>query len=78
MLYFNVTMTDTFCGEANFAWVDRKELTMPADATTKAIAAAAKKLCRITGKVTVEDYGDPIELHPHGQNIVIFIEPVYL
>lgn len=70
----NIEVTDTFNGDANYAWVRRATLEVPDLLSRYASVRRAKAAVGWTGKrcVTV-DYGDMIELRPHGECLVCFI-----
>ena len=72
---YNIEVTDTFGGEANYCWVKR--------GTTKArsrrgLIAAAKRLAGWNGwcRVNVEYYGDALTIRPtqsSGVNQIAFV-----
>ena len=70
---FNLEVTDTFGGEANYAWVKRVEFAVPAD-KRRAIVRKAKALAGWTNwKCDVCDMGDMIEIRPRGACMVAFV-----
>lgn len=75
MSRWDVTLTDTFGGEANFAWA-RRFIVHPKrdDATT--VMRAARKAAGLTGMrgLTV-DYGDEITFEPRGQCVILIAVP---
>lgn len=74
MTTYNVEVTDTFGHEANYAWVKRFTLEAPDTISRYALARRAKALVGWTGKRCVtQDYGDTIELRPHGECVVCYI-----
>lgn len=61
---FEVEVTDTFGGEANYSWVRRYTLDLPADASRVRVIRAAKKAAGWTGRTTTEEYGDTYTVRP--------------
>ena len=71
-------ITDTYGGEANYAWVKRYEQTFPITASERAIVQHFKMLMDYTGvQCKRAAFGDVIELRPYGECVVIFIQPEY-
>lgn len=91
MLRFNVELTDTFAGEANYAWVKRASIDMPElthygyDGSTNYVRAnriferelihKAKRALGVTARHVKETQGDDITLKFLGYNVVMFITP---
>tara|TARA_R110000868_G_scaffold307310_3_gene568742 strand:- start:1838 stop:2074 length:237 start_codon:yes stop_codon:yes gene_type:complete len=72
MLY-DITLTDTFGGEANFAWVRRAQVSA---STRRGLMRAAKAAVGITGaKGRLDDYGDSLDFRPYGACLVMFVIP---
>lgn len=72
---YEVEVTDTFGGEANYSWVNRYML--PDNLTDLQLVRRAKKLAGWSGrKCRVDNYGDVIELRPYGACMVMFISYV--
>lgn len=46
---WDVELTDTFGGEANYSWVRRDQLALPQDASRRSIITAAKAALGLTG-----------------------------
>jgi hypothetical protein len=46
---WDVELTDTFGGEANYSWVRRDQLVLPQDASRRQIVTAAKAALGLTG-----------------------------
>lgn len=68
-----VEHTDTFGGDANYAWLNRHNLELKTDSRL-AIIRAAKKACGFTGlSAKVSDFGDMIEIRPRGLCQIAFI-----
>jgi len=71
---YQVEVTDTFGGEANYSWVRRYEFEAPEDATRRSIITKAKRMAGWTGaRCRVEDMGDMYTLQPQGECQVMFI-----
>lgn len=70
---WNVELTDTFGGEANYAWVRRGTTLVRDGASRLAIVRAVKRELGITGtRCRVTDHGDMLELTPYGTCTVAF------
>ena len=70
----HIEVTDTFGGEANYAWVKRKTVEMPEGITRRSVVQRAKKEMGWTGeRCTMRDYSEAIELWLTGAHIVMFI-----
>jgi hypothetical protein len=68
-------LTDTFCGQANYAWVRRGTTQLKNNASRLAIMRAVKRDLGLSGvRCKVADYGNMMELKPHGACIVAFID----
>ena len=65
-------LTDTFGGEANYAWVRRG--TIKASTPSGAIRAA-KRALGLTGKHTSEKYSDLVSVRFGSSCIVLFLTP---
>lgn len=71
---YQVEMTDTFGGEANYSWVKRAEFECEDNCS---IVHKAKAALDIVGlKCYRDDSGDMITLRPSGLNQIIFITSV--
>jgi hypothetical protein len=69
----NFEVTDTFGGEANYAWVKRGSVEFKLHPTQRQIVLALKKFAGLTGvRCRKDDYGDQIALHPVGICVVAF------
>ena len=74
MIYMQVELTDTFGGEANYSWVNRKTILVDENISDLKAVRLAKKAVGITGlKCKRENYGDEIRLDIVGANLVCFI-----
>ena len=77
-MLWNVELTDTFGGEANYSWVRRDQLELPADATDRQVMTAAKAALGLTGtRCRRFDFGEGFELRPCGSCTVAFVLPSY-
>ena len=73
---FDIEITDTFGGEANYSWVRRHTLEAPSEITGLALVRRAKKKADWSGvRCKVSKYGDTIEIRPVGMCCVLFIVP---
>ena len=72
---FEIEVTDTFGGEANYAWVRRAAVELPARVTNRALIKATRQLAGwpVTVRVTVSPRGDGWEVRPTGLNQVAFV-----
>ena len=74
MKYF-YTLTDTFCGEANYAWVRKGEVELPEGASDLALVRKVKRELGMEGvRCRKEEWGETLALYPFGQCVVVFIE----
>jgi hypothetical protein len=70
-----VTVTDTYGGEANFAWVKRKVINLADNATDLQIVRLAKKTLGWNGlRCNTWNQCDGFTLNPLGLNMVMFVE----
>jgi hypothetical protein len=77
-MLWNVELTDTFGGEANYSWVRRAELELAASATNRQVVTAAKAALGLTGtRCRRFDHGEGFELRPVGSCTVAFVLPSY-
>ena len=77
-MLWNVELTDTFGGEANYSWVRRAELELADLATDRQVVTAAKAALGLTGTPCRRfNYGEGFELRPVGSCTVAFILPSY-
>lgn len=73
---WDVELTDTFGGEANYAWCNRQMIELPADASHLAVMRAAKKAVGLSGvRGRSSDFGDSLEFRPFGVCVVVFATP---
>lgn len=71
---YEVEVTDTFAGEANYSWVLRERFAAPSGASRRAIVRRAKAAAGLSNvRCDTHDYGDLIELRPRGACIVAFV-----
>jgi hypothetical protein len=77
-MHWNVELTDTFGGEANYSWVRRDSFELPAGASDRRIITAAKAALGLTGQRCRRfDCGEGFELRPVGSCTVAFVLPSY-
>lgn len=75
---FSIEYTDSFGGEANYAWAYRKTLELPADISDLALVRRAKAAMGLTGtRCKRSSHSDTIELRPVGTCTVCFITAEY-
>ena len=75
---WNVELTDTFSGEANYSWVRRDSFELPASASDRRIITTAKAALGLTGQRCRRfDHGEGFELRPVGSCTVAFVLPSY-
>lgn len=73
---FDIEITDTFGGEANYSWVRRHSIEMPEKTTDLALVRRAKRKAEWSGiRCKVSRYGGTIEIRPVGMCCVLFIVP---
>lgn len=71
---YNIEVTDTFGGEANYAWGYQRVLDAPATLSQRALVRRVKALIGWTGaRCDVTDYGDMLDIRPRGTCIVCFV-----
>jgi len=71
---WDVEVTDTFGGEANYAWVDRYRITVPSGATQRTIMRAAKREAGYSGeRGRTDSFGDMFAFYPRGAHVVMFV-----
>jgi hypothetical protein len=71
---YNLELTDTFGGEANYSWVKRAQLDAPSDASRLTLVRRAKAWAGLTGvRCEVSDHGDLIQVRPRWQCVVLFV-----
>ena len=74
---YDIEMTDTFGGEANYCWVSRATIEAPATASSQMLVRRAKKALVITGRHKLADFGDLLRLDFINSCICIFITPTH-
>jgi hypothetical protein len=75
---WDVELTDTFGGEANYSWVRRDQLALPHDASRRSVIIAAKAALGLTGcRCRTFEHGEGFELRPVGSCTVAFVLPSY-
>lgn len=67
-------LTDTFGGEANYAWVKRA-YTAREELTDRQLVRLAKRWAGLTGRrCAVDNYGDTIAIRPINACVVLFVD----
>ena len=74
---FDIELTDTFSGEANYSWIKRATIEAPSTITDRALIRRAKQAVGICGPHRKQLGGELIALYPLGACIVCFITPRY-
>ena len=73
-MIYNIELTDTFGGEANYSWVKRKSFEAPDTLSKLAVIRRAKALLDLNGiRTTTENWGDMYCLKIHSACMVAFI-----
>lgn len=74
MDYYDIKITDTFGGEANYCWVKRYVLALPEATKLRVIMRKAKALAGWTGlRCATHNYGVMISVRPRRICNVMFI-----
>jgi len=76
LLTWRCEYTDTFNGEANYAWARTATVELPTHATDRAIVRAGKAALGLTGvRCRTDHLGgcEGFELRPYGSSTVAFI-----
>ena len=77
-MQWNLELTDTFGGQANYSWCNRETIELPETASDRQIITAAKAALGLTGQRCRRfSYGEGFELRPVGACAVAFILPAY-
>ena len=75
-MIWQLELTDTFGGQANYSWCRRYLLELPDTATDRQIITTAKRVLGLTGdRCRRFDCGEGFELRPSGSATVAFILP---
>lgn len=72
---YSAELTDTYGGEANYAWCNRKQFEASDTASDTSLIRRAKKALGITGRHKKTICGDDIRLDFYGANVCCFIYP---
>ena len=73
MAVYDVELTDTFSGEANYSWVERATIKAPLDAADSLLVRRAKRALGLSGRHVTESYGDSITVRFPRLCVVLFI-----
>lgn len=75
---WNLELTDTFGGEANYCWVHRETIEFPESANDEQIIATAVSVFNLPAidrkDCRVEEHGDSFAIYYEDDNIVLFID----
>lgn len=71
---YEITLTDTFGGEANFSWARKATFEAPDTANDSLLIRRGKKALGLIGRHQAASLGDTIELRWPSECIVAFIE----
>ena len=78
MCTWDIEVTDTFGGEANYCWVDRYAIRMPDDISDLALVRRIKSVAGYSGiRGRTEISGDSVEIRFPSRCIVIFAKVRY-
>jgi hypothetical protein len=73
---WNFEETDTFGGEANYAWVNRVSIQMPVGSDKNAIKKAVDKEFGYEGGIfSINEIGEGFEIVPTGACVIVFATP---
>ena len=77
MKTFDVTLTDTYGGEANYSWVHRAVIKTKDSITAKGLSIHARAAVGMTGvrSSMFVDFGDMIQIEFKKHNVILFITP---
>ena len=76
---FEVEMTDTFGGDANYSWVQRHFFDAADNVSDIALMRRAKKKCGLNGvRGVTSKFGDAMEFRPYGACVVMFVTHIEL
>lgn len=71
---YQLEITDTFGGEANYSWVHWKYFEASPQASRRALVRRAKAVAGWTNvPCVVDEYGDLISIKPRGAAMVAFV-----
>ena len=77
-MHWNLELTDTFGGGANYSWCNRETIELADTATDRQVITAAKAALGLTGQRCRRfDHGEGFELRPIGACVVAFVLPSY-
>lgn len=71
---FDIEVTDTIGGEANYSWVRRYSIDLPDNASQARVMRAAKRTADFSNvRGVTSALGDGFEFRPYGMAIVMFV-----
>ena len=77
-MQWDIEVTDTFGGVANYCWIRRETLDLPSNLSDRAIVRRAKRAAGLTGvRCETAPHGDGFEIRPRGAAVVCFAMPRY-
>ena len=78
MVTWDIEVTDTFSGQANYSWVQRSKLRVPDDISDLALVRRIKSVTGYSGiRGQTEISGDSVEIRFPGRCVVIFANVRY-
>ena len=78
MVTWDIEVTDTFGGEANYSWVERSKLRVPDDISDLALVRRIKSVAGYSGiRGQTEISGDSVEIRFPARCVVIFANVRY-
>ena len=73
--HWDIEVTDTFAGEANYSWVKRFEMEAKPGESNLAVVRRAKAIAGMNGeRCKTDNYGDSFRLDVVGSCVVMFIQ----
>ena len=78
MVTWDIEVTDTFSGQANYSWVDRYAISTPDDISDLALVRRIKSVAGYSGiRGRTEISGDSVEIRFPARCVVIFANVRY-
>jgi hypothetical protein len=75
---YNIEITDTYGGEANYCWVKRLDIEVDKDASDLSLIRKVKKAVGWNGiRCRTDILSDMIQLTPSGMCQTMFVTPLY-
>lgn len=77
LVTYEAEYTDTFGGEPNYCWVERKRFVASANASNRALIRKAKALIGLTNvRGRTDNLGETIRFKPYNSCTVLFVSYV--